>query len=298
MKKGPFVYKNTECMEKMHRFYDKALKSLHIEYSEEYIDTSFGKTHILTAGDKNKPPLCTIHGGNGITPLNLKLFIPLLNEYRIIAPDVVGMPGKSEPYRTVSSKKDEYGLWICELLNALQIEKLPFVVSSYSSAMLLSLAKAFPDKIDKAVLLVPSGIAHGPIMPMLTKMVVPFISYYFAPDKKTLDKVMDVMGGKGDDLWHEFFDVMMSSYKMEMRPPKEYHKKELCRFKAPLLIIASNSDIFFPADKVFKKAVGLFAGRVKTELIESKHLPSEAVMKKVCEQVAGFFKNEEQGNAI
>ena len=77
----------------------------------------FGKTHCLLVGDPEKPRICTIHGGNGITTLNLKLFLPLLEEYCIIAPDVIGMPGKSDPYRNISSKNDEYGLWIKEVLD-------------------------------------------------------------------------------------------------------------------------------------------------------------------------------------
>ena len=36
---------------------------------------------------------------------------------------------------------------------------------------------------------------------------------------------------------------MMSSYKMEMRPPREYKKREMISFKAPLLIMASEKDI-------------------------------------------------------
>ena len=117
VKKGKFVYKNENSMKKMHEFYDKTLASLDVPYSEACFDTSFGQTHCLLVGDPEKPRICTIHGGNGITTLNLKLFLPLLEEYSIIAPDVIGMPGKSDPYRNISSKKDEYGLWIKEVLN-------------------------------------------------------------------------------------------------------------------------------------------------------------------------------------
>ena len=84
MKRGRFVYKNEECMKKMHDFYDKTLALLDVQYTEEYFETSFGKTHCLTVGDSDKPKLCTIHGGNGITTLNLKLFAPLLSDYCII----------------------------------------------------------------------------------------------------------------------------------------------------------------------------------------------------------------------
>ena len=293
IRKGKFIYKDQESLNKMHAFYDKTLTALGVPYSEDYFETSFGKTHCLLVGDKDKPRICTIHGGNGITTLNLKLFLPLLKDFSILAPDVIGMPGKSEPYRNVSSKKDQYGLWINEVLNHYGEEKISFVVSSYSSAMFLSFAWRYPERVKSALLLVPSGIAHGPILPMLGKMVVPFIKYYSKPSEKTLDAVIETMGGKGDETWREFFGLMMYSYKMEMKPPKEYTKKELSAFKAPLLIMASQNDIFFPADKVFSKAKKIFAGPVTTVEIDSKHLPSDEVMVEVCRWAKMFFEMNE-----
>ena len=291
VKKGKFVYKNEDGMKKMHEFYDKTLASLDAPYSEDYFDTSFGKTHCLLVGDPEKPRICTIHGGNGITTLNLKLFLPLLEEYCIIAPDVIGMPGKSAPYRNISNKKDEYGLWIKEVLDHYKEDRISFVVSSYSSAMFLSFARMYPENVRSASLLVPSGIAHGSILPMLGKMVVPFMKYYFSPSGKTLDAVIESMGGKGDSIWREFFDIMMFSYKMEMRPPREYKKREMISFKAPLLIIASEKDIFFPAGRVFNKAGKIFAGPVTMVEIDSKHLPSDETMVDVCKRTIEFFEN-------
>ena len=286
---GKFVYKNKKSMKKMHDFYDKTLALLNVPYVESNIRTSFGRTHSLLVGDPRKPKICTIHGGNGITTLNLKLFLPLLDDFCIIAPDVVGMPGKSDPFRNISSQKDEYGLWIKEVLDFYKIDKISFVVSSYSSAMFLSFAKKFPDKVDKALLLVPSGIAHGPIFPMIRKMVIPFTTYFFHPSTKTLNAVIRAMGGKGDEMWRQFFDLMMSDYKMEMRPPKEYSKDELKDYKSPTLIIASENDIFFPADRVFARAKEIFDCPTCFVRIKSKHLPSEKTMLKVCEKTRDFF---------
>ena len=258
MEKGRYVYKNEDCMKRMHGFYDRTLESLSVSYTEDYFETSFGKTHCLLVGDPRKPKICTIHGGNGITTLNLKLFLPLLSEFSLLAPDVIGMPGKSEPYRNISSKKDEYGKWIKEVLDHYEIEKISFAVSSYSASMLLSLAKSYPERVERSLLLVPSGIAHGPILPMLGKMIVPFIKYYFKPSEKTLDSVIETMGGETDEIWREFFDLMMSSYKMEMKSPKEYSKEDMALLDAPLLIVASDNDIFFPADRVFGRAKEIF----------------------------------------
>ncbi len=157
--------------------------------------------------------------------------------------------------------------------------------------MFLSFAGMYPENVRSALLLVPSGIAHGSVLPMMGKMVVPFMKYYFSPSGKTLDAVIESMGGKGDPVWREFFDIMMSSYKMEMRPPREYKKREMISFKAPLLIIASEKDIFFPASRVFRRAREIFAGPITTIEIDSKHLPSDETMVDVCKRTIEFLKN-------
>ena len=292
MEKGRYVYKNEDCMKRMHGFYDRTLESLSVSYTEDYFETSFGKTHCLLVGDPKKTKICTIHGGNGITTLNLKLFLPLLSEFSLLAPDVIGMPGKSDPYRNISSKKDEYGKWIKEVLDYYEIEKISFAVSSYSASMFLSFAKSYPERVARSLLLVPSGIAHGPILPMLGKMIVPFIKYYFKPSEKTLDSVIETMGGETDEIWREFFDLMMSSYKMEMKSPKEYSKEDMALLDAPLLIVASDNDIFFPADRVFGRAKEIFDTEVTTARINSKHLPSQEDMTDICRLTTEFLKNE------
>ena len=292
IKNGKYVYKDKLSMDKMHKFYDKVLTSLQIDYTDKYIDTAYGKTHILIVGDERKPPIFTLHGGNGISPLNIKLFLPLLKNYYIIAPDVIGMPGKSAPYRNLNTRGDDFGIWISEIMNELNLKKSFFAVSSYSAAMMLSLAKIAPERIEKAMLLVPSGIAHGAIFPMISKMMIPFVKYYFKPSKRTLRGILETMVSESDELWCEFFDLMMSSYKMEMRAPKEYSKKELSEFHAPIIIFASNEDIFFPADKVFSKAEKIFSGDLQIHKIGGKHLPSGRTMTAVCEKTIEFFETQ------
>lgn len=288
-KNGKFVYKNQESMKKMYEFYDKCLELLQVPYKEEYINTSYGKTHILIVGDENKTPIFTLHGGNGMSPLNLYILLPLLDKYCIIAPDVIGMPGKSDPYRNLSTNKDDFGPWVCEILDYMKIDRIPFVVSSYSSAMMLSLAKVAPERIEKAALIVPSGFTHGQIIPIIRKTIIPFSKYYFTQTETALDNIMNVMTNDNAKLWREFFDLMMSSYKMEMRPPKEYKKEELEKFDSPVIIFASNEDIFFPADKVFLKAGKILKIKPKTCLISGKHLPSASTMSFVCNEIIEFF---------
>lgn len=285
-----FVYRNKEYQDKMYEFYDKSLNSLNVTYEEKMIQTTYGQTHILILGDRSKKILMTLHGGNGINPLNIKIIKPLLQHYCIVAPDVIGMPGKSSPYRTLSSFRDDYGIWLDEVMGKLKINQAMFVVSSYSSAMMLSLAKFAPNRIQKAVLIVPSGIAHGPLLPIISRMSIPFIKYYIHPSSKSLEGIMNTMISDHDVLWEEFMSLMMFGYKMEMRPPREYKKKELQSFHAPVFVIASKNDVFFPADRVFPKAKSLLQGTIYRMTIEDKHLPSEHTMNEVCKRIVLFDK--------
>lgn len=286
---GSFVYKNEDARNKMFAFYDKAMEELGITYSEEYVPTSFGNTHIIIAGEDKGDTIITLHGGNGITPLNLKLFMPLLKKYKVIAPDVPGMPGKSEPYRRISSKKDEYCAWLEELMEYLNISRAKFVVSSYSSAMLLSLAAFKPERIDKAALVVPSGLAHGPLFNIIKKMSLPFLTYYLHPSQKGLSSILDIMMDEPDEIWKEFMDLMMSTYKMEMRAPKEYTKQDLENFLAPVILFASPEDVFFPYDQVSAAAKEIFQGRQEIFKIQGKHLPSTRTLQYICSKIEEFF---------
>jgi pimeloyl-ACP methyl ester carboxylesterase len=283
-----YVYKNETGQKKVFDFYDKVLKGLQVDYKEYYLKTSYGETHLLVVGDNNKPPIFTLHGGNGINPLNLKLFMPLIDNFCIYAPDVIGMPGKSSPYR-MNPKNDDYGLWLNEIIEELCLPSVAFVVSSYSSAMLLSLAKVHPEKISKAVLLVPSGIAHGPIIPIIKKQVLPFITYTINPTRERLKKAFEPMITEEDEIWYEFFNLILTAYRMELRSPREFKKSEMSRFNASLFIICAKQDIFFPPNKIFLRAKKIFNCSIVEKIIEGKHLPSQSTMRKVCDYIEVFL---------
>ena len=157
--------------------------------------------------------------------------------------------------------------------------------------MLLSLAQVAPQRIEKAALVVPSGIAHGTLMPILRSMTVPMLKYYFVQSDKSFKKIMQLMATEYDEQMEEFFKLMMSSYKMEMKPPREFSKNDLKNFTAPVILFASDDDIFFPADKVFPRAKEIFATTPELIKITGNHLPSADTMSFVCERIGEGFNS-------
>lgn len=61
------TYHSDECRTKSLALYNKQIKKLNMPFSDIYIKTSFGRTHLIETGNKNGKPLLVFHGGNSTT---------------------------------------------------------------------------------------------------------------------------------------------------------------------------------------------------------------------------------------
>lgn len=69
--------------------------SLDKKFEDIYIDTTFGKTHLIETGNFTGVPLLVFHGGNATTAYNLLGCDFLMKDFHIYAVDTIGHPGKS-----------------------------------------------------------------------------------------------------------------------------------------------------------------------------------------------------------
>ena len=65
------IYKTEEGKKRILALYDQQLKRLDMPYTDIYVRTSFGKTHIIETGLLTGEPLLIFHGGNATTAYNL-----------------------------------------------------------------------------------------------------------------------------------------------------------------------------------------------------------------------------------
>jgi len=81
-----------------------------------YVNTRFGRTHILKMGKQNGLPIIAFHGGNSLNPHDLLPLVELAKDYQIYAPDTIGHPGYSDEIR-LSSKNMSYGEWALDIID-------------------------------------------------------------------------------------------------------------------------------------------------------------------------------------
>lgn len=282
------IYKSEEGKRKILNYYESYLKLFEVEFQREYVNTRFGKTHTLVSGPIDGKPIFVFQGGNCINPMTLSWFSSLLEEYRIYAPDTIGHPGYSAETR-ISAKDESFALWVSDLMEHFKVEKSAFIGPSYGGGIILRLASFMPEKIACSVLVAPSGLKLGSKMKMIQKILLPMILFNMNSSQKQLQKIADVMSFKSmKEIDKNIIGEIFTHVKLEQDMPKLTEKRELLNYSSPTLVLAGRKDIFFPDEKVIKKAEEIISNLVTTTY-EMGHFPSEEFLKKMNNDIKQFL---------
>lgn len=128
--------------------------------TERFVPTTFGDTHVLSAGPADAPPVVLLHGSASNALSWLGLMPRLAERYRVYAPDMPGEPGLSADCR-LSLASGEPQAWLGEVLSALAVDRLAVVGNSLGGWLALNMASALPSRIAALALLAPSGLAKA-----------------------------------------------------------------------------------------------------------------------------------------
>ena len=271
-------------------FYEKYLELFECDFERMYVETTFGRTHVLAAGPGDGKPIFIFQGGNCINPMTLSWFKPLLENYRIYAPDTIGHPGFSAETR-ISARDDSFARWISELMAYFHIEKSAFIGPSYGAGIILRLATFMPEKIACSVLVSPSGIQLGSKLAMIRKILVPLMIYKFNESNEQMNKIANIMSDDSiKEMDQEIIASIFKYVKLEQEMPKLTEKKELLNYTAPTMIIAGRKDIFFPEKKIMKAAHEIISNLTNYEAFDMGHFPSEVHLVKMNPAIKKFLE--------
>jgi pimeloyl-ACP methyl ester carboxylesterase len=154
------------------------------------------------------------------------------------------------------------------VLDALGLSQPACLGGSYGAGILLRAAVYAPERISKAVLFIPSGLVAIPVSTMLY-MLMWLGLYRLAPTRQRLKRLLWPMFKDEpiDEGLIEITEAVLRHVRIEPEMPRNVRRSELANFKAPTLVIAAEKDGLFPADKVVKRARGLFPNLVAAEVI-------------------------------
>ncbi|MGP9040890.1 alpha/beta fold hydrolase [Cytobacillus kochii] len=284
------IYKS-EGKQLITQHYDNYLESFDFDVEQIYVDTSYGETHILIAGPPEGKPIFIFQGGNCINPMTLSWFSPLVDTYRVYAPDTIGHPGYSGESR-ISAKDNSFAQWIKELMDYFNIDSSAFVGPSYGAGIILRLATFIPEKIDCSVLVSPAGIRLGSKMRMIKDILLPLVLYNGTSSQKYLNKITDIMSDNSmKEIDKKIIGDVFKYIRLEQEMPKLTTKEELTHYSSPTLIIAGKKDIFFPESRLNKVAREIIPNLIAFKTYDMGHFPSEEHLININNDIVEFLKN-------
>ena len=254
------IYKSEEGKRKILALYDEQLSRPGAEYSDIFVETSFGKTHIVETGNSRGLPLLLFHGGNSTTAYTLLTCGFLMNDFHIYAVDTIGHPGKSAEV-SLSAVGYDYGRWAGDIITALGFESIRCFSGSFGAGIIAKTMCAAPEKVKRAVLYIPSGINNAPALNSIS-MMFPMIMFQLTHRDKWLRKTMLPIALTEDNIDGDMLETAKLSIryaKVKSVMPSNVSARLAGRCKAPVLVMAAEKDCLFPARRVIPRAKRIFA---------------------------------------
>lgn len=287
------IYKNHEAKVTMMSLYDEKLKACGFgHYEELFIETSFGKTHVIISGQPNAEPLVILHGINAGAPMAMEPVAHLNKERRLIGIDTPGQAGKSDE-RRLKMNSDEYGQWLLETLNGLNLEQVDIVAVSYGAFLLQKLIAFAPYKIKKAIFIVPSGFVSGSVMASMKLLSFPLIRFLMTKKDEHLKKFLSSFYSDIDKFAMDMQRTLLLDFKMDYSRPLLMKESESNGFDQPVYVMVADTDVFFPGPKALERCKKLFKNIKGTHLLKAcKHIPGKERYEEIAKKIEIWLKNE------
>ena len=233
------VYRNKKQEEIIRQTYDQLLKFWGCELLERDVQTNFGITHVIEAGQDGAPPLVLFHGvGDDSALMWIFNAAELSKHFKIYAIDTIGGPGKSVPNKNYNENFDDIA-WIDQIFDGLKLDRA--FVAGVSNGGFLSQYYTLkrPDKVIKAISIsstVAAAAANESVDPKNAKkakaaamknMMKIFLPEALFPTDKNVCNLIKKMCGKNYTVFTEN-PTIMAHYKGLLRGfnnmAMKYHK--------------------------------------------------------------------------
>lgn len=237
------VFVTEENRARLMAIYDAGLRQWPVPFETFFVDTRFGRTHVIASGDTAAPPLLMTHP-MGVGGFVWSSIITALSEdRRAYALDTIGDVGKSEladPARYPKNGR-AYSAWLNDVFAALGVSAADMVAGSMGGWIAMNHAIYAPERLRRLVLLGPMGLP-----PWRATLAVfgPFISQRLRPTEAKLDKIITRSLGEGERVNREFRGWMriMGNTKALVGQPFHIPARRLRMIQAPTLLFLGGKD--------------------------------------------------------
>ena len=265
------IYISQDKKEKLYKVYDQRMKAWPANTEEIYIQSPYGKVHVLAVGDKDNPPLMMIHAASMGAHSWSENLQAVIDHYRIYSFDNIGEGNKSQLDDALNyplNAKEIADLYAL-LADSLGIESCPVFGSSNGGFVAQVYAYHYPDRVEKLLLFGPMGLTPltGKSIAMLSiASMYPFDFIRNAVTKWALGDDEYVNQTYGD-----WFDAILKGTIPSVAMPVPMTVTQKKEMKLPVLLFLGSKDPIV-GDAEEARKMGEAYPNIRIEVLESGHL--------------------------
>ena len=227
------VYHSAEQRDAFRAVYNQFLSGM--PFAKRTVDTPYGETFLLEAGDAANPPVLLLHGSCSNSAFWFGDILALMRDYRVFAADIPGEAGNSAEYRLRLDNED-YAEWLAALLDALGLNRIALAGNSLGGWMALKFATAYPARVDALMLIASGGLAD-----VNRHYLEKASATAESGEELTFDD--DVTGGAAiPKEILDFLNLILASYNPICVPLPVFAEAALNRLTMPVLYVAGEAD--------------------------------------------------------
>jgi pimeloyl-ACP methyl ester carboxylesterase len=241
---------------------------------ERDVDTRFGVTHINIAGSPESPPLLLIHGAQTSSTVWYPNIETLSRHFRVYAPDVINQSGRSVPTRKLLNRQG-YADWLCDVLDALNIQSAAVVGHSHGGWQVLNLAIVAPGRVDRLVLLSPAGITRlrlETFLSMLPAFIIPTKRMFYRVFQWSTIKPLDVRQAEPVIDQIRMGGISFKAQELSFGVVTVFDDEELCQIDKPTLLLVGDHEKIFNPNRMIERALRLMPNLEAEVIANAAHL--------------------------
>lgn len=282
------IYLSDEDKENVYSLYAEKVKDWPAGMEDIYLDTEYGKVHVLAYGVDTLPPILLFHAASMGAHSWAENLTPLIGHYRIYAIDNIGEGNLSELKDALeypNSPKEIADLY-AGIAEQLGVESSPVFGASNGGYIAQVYTYYYPEKVTKLALFGPMG---------LTQITGGSIFMLSAASMYPLDWVRSkvVNWAFGDDPYcHEkygdWFDAIMKGTIPSVSQPIPMKEEQKSKMDLPVLLFLGINDPIVGNAKVARGLAEEYPN-INIEVLDSGHLISVEHRAHVNEKIRRFL---------
>ena len=283
------IYKTSEYESKLMAIYDRQLSEWPVPYESVYLETDYGKVHVIVSGPEEAPPLLLIHA-SAVAGWSWLYNVGELNKhYRTYCVDSIGDIGKSvlNDLSKPLIGREAIGQFYTDLTRNLGFEESYVAGASVGGYIATQYALYAPERIKKMALLGSMGYGHT--QKTITLMILATSFPFDWVQKKTSEWALGTDPFVQKE-FGEWFQLVLNGTMPKPTVPVSFIPEDLAQLSVPVLALFGTKDkVIGDVNAARKLALNMPACQV--EVVESAHIIGVEKAKDVNEKLIAFFQD-------